>query len=150
MTTHWKDISDDDILTFTGERDNSVTARYERILQKRATDAVHGLTNKLTGLMDTIHTASQLLQEKADQLRDRYDKAARSQARQQWALIVLSVVVALSTVAYTIITWQSVAAMQDANQIQRQLLEIQKRQAEQGSQANASGKARSQAVAPAR
>jgi hypothetical protein len=38
----------------------------------------------------------------------------------------LTVVLAISTALYTWITWQSVAAMREANEIQRQLLQLQK------------------------
>jgi hypothetical protein len=47
---------------------------------------------------------------------------SRSLARHKIALIVLSVIVAAST----IVTWKSVAAMRAANEIQRQLLAPQK------------------------
>ena len=76
--------------------------------------------------METIYRASQGIQEKTDRLLELYDRISRSQARQQAVLIALSVVVALSTAVYTWITWQSVAAMRDANEIQRQLLRLQK------------------------
>jgi hypothetical protein len=46
----------------------------------------------------------------------------KSQKRQQIALIVLSVVLAGST----IVTWKSVAAMREANEIQKQMLESRK------------------------
>ena len=50
------------------------------------------------------------------------EKIARSQKRLQIALIVLSVVLAASTIT----TWRSIAAMREANEIQRQLLGQQK------------------------
>jgi len=128
MPKDWKEISDDEILNFDGSQ-TAIMARYERIMQKRSTDAVLGLRDKLTGLMETVYRASQGLQEKTDQLFGLYDRISRSQGRQQLALIVLSVVVALSTVAYTWITWQSVAAMRAANEIQKQVLELQKQSA---------------------
>ena len=46
----------------------------------------------------------------------------KSQKRQQVALIVLSVVLAGST----IVTWKSVAAMREANEMQKQMLESRK------------------------
>ncbi len=59
MNSDWKNVSDDEILNFTGTRENSTTARYERILQKRTTDATEELKNKLSGLIETIYRASQ-------------------------------------------------------------------------------------------
>jgi len=125
MTKDWKEVSDDEILNFEGSQ-TAFMARYERIMQKRSTDAVIGLRDKLVGLMETIYRASLGLQDKADKLHELYDQSSRSQSRQQVILIALSIVVAVSTAAYTWITWQSVAAMREANEIQRQALAAQK------------------------
>ena len=125
MPKDWKEISNDEILNFDGSQ-TAIMARYERIMQQRSIDALTGLRDKVTGLMETIYRASQGIQEKTDRLLELYDRISRSQARQQAVLIALSVVVALSTAVYTWITWQSVAAMRDANEIQRQLLRLQK------------------------
>jgi uncharacterized protein HemX len=46
-------------------------------------------------------------------------EAATSQTKLQRVTIALTVVIALSTVVYTWITWQSVQAQREANQIQR-------------------------------
>lgn len=119
MSTDWKDISDDELLNFDGSQSKEVIARYERIMQKRSID-------KITGLMETIYRASQGFQEKTDQLLALYNRISAAQSRQQCVLIFLSLVVAASTAAYTWITWQSVAATREANEIQRQLLEFQK------------------------
>jgi hypothetical protein len=126
MLRDWKEISNDEILNFDGSQ-TAIMARYERIMQQRSTDAVVGLRDKITGLMETIYRASQGIQEKTDKLFELYNSISRSQARQQIVIIVLSVVVAVSTAAYTWITWQSVAAMREANEIQRQLLQLQTR-----------------------
>lgn len=125
MPKDWKDISDDEILNFAGPQTAEI-ARYERIMQKRSIDAVVGLRDKVTGLMETVYRASQGFQEKSDKLLDLYERISKAQGRQQLVLVILTVVVAASTVAYTWITWQSVAAMREANEIQRQLLELQK------------------------
>jgi hypothetical protein len=130
MPKDWKDIDDDEILNFSGPQTAEI-ARYERIMQKRSIEAVVGLRDKVTGLMETVYRASQGLQEKSEQLFVLYARISKAQGRQQLILIILSVVVALSTAAYTWITWQSVAAMRDANEIQKQLLEMQKASAVQ-------------------
>ena len=49
--------------------------------------------------------------------------AAKSQSKLQFVTIALTVVIALSTVLYTWITWQSVQAQREANQIQRKILD---------------------------
>ncbi len=126
MNSDWKHITDDEILNFTGTRESPNTARYERILQKRMTDATGELKDKLTGLMEAVNRASQGLQEKTDQLIATYARISESQGRQQLVIIILSIVVALSTAVYTWITWQSVVAMREANEIQKQLLALQK------------------------
>jgi hypothetical protein len=46
------------------------------------------------------------------------EQISKAQTRQQVLLIILSIVLAASTIA----TWQSARAMRDANEIQRQLL----------------------------
>lgn len=125
MPKDWKDISDDEILNFSGPQTAEI-ARYERIMQKRSIEATIGLRDKVTGLMETVYRASQGFQEKTDKLIELYERISKAQGRQQLALVILSIVVAASTVAYTWITWQSVAAMREANEIQRQLLEFQK------------------------
>jgi len=125
MTKDWKEISDDEILNFDGPQTAEI-ARYERIMQRRSIEAIAGLRDKVTGLMETIYRASQGLQEKSGELLQLYERISKVQGRQQTVVIVLSVVLALSTAVYTWITWQSVAAMREANEIQRQLLELQK------------------------
>jgi hypothetical protein len=125
MPKDWKEISTEEILNFDGSQ-TAIMARYERIMQQRSIDAVISLRDKVTGLMETIYRASQGIQEKTDKLLELYDRISRFQGRQQVVLIALSVVVALSTATYTWITWESVAAMREGNEIQRQLLELQK------------------------
>ena len=51
---------------------------------------------------------------------DAMNNAAASQRKLQWVTVALTVVIAISTVAYTCITWQSVQAQREANQIQRE------------------------------
>ena len=125
MPKDWKEISNDEILNFDGSQ-TAITARYERIMQQRSTEAVIALRDKVTGLMETIYRASQGIQEKTDKLLDLYNRISESQARQQRVVIGLTVVLAISTALYTWITWQSVAAMREANEIQRQLIRLQK------------------------
>ena len=125
MPKDWKAISNDEILNFDGSQ-TAIMARYERIMQQRSTEAVIGLRDKVTGLMETIYRASQGIQEKTDKLLELYNRISASQSRQQAVVIGLTVVLAISTALYTWITWQSVAAMREANEIQRQVLQFQK------------------------
>ena len=125
MVKDWKEIPDDEILNFEDAHTGKM-ARYERIMQKKSIEAVAGLRDKVTGLMETVHRASQGLQDKTNELMSLYGKISHAQGRQQKILITLSIVVAVSTAAYTWITWQSVTAMREANEIQRQFLELEK------------------------
>ncbi|WP_434113091.1 hypothetical protein [Methylocaldum sp. GT1TLB] len=125
MPKNWNEISDDEILNFEDAHTGKM-ARYERIMQQKSIQAAIGLRDKVTGLMGTIYRASQGLQEKTTDLISLYEKISNAQSRQQKILIALSIVVAVSTAVYTVITWQSVAAMREANEIQRQFLELEK------------------------
>ena len=116
---------DDQHLQNAVPHDKYAKVEWERRLAQRATEAVNRLGDKVKGLMETIYRASQGIQEKTDKLLDLYNKISQSQGRQQKIVIALTVVLAISTVAYTWITWQSVSAMRDANEIQRQLLHLQ-------------------------
>lgn len=126
MPKDWKEISDDEILNFDGPQTAQI-ARYERIMQKKSIDALHNVKEKISGLMETIHRTNQGLKEKTDELIGLYEKIAKAQNRQQNVLIALSIVVAVSTAVYTIIAWQSITAMKEANQIQKEFLELERR-----------------------
>jgi hypothetical protein len=122
---------DDDHLRVASTHSKYAKEELENRRVVRSTEAMMRLGDKVTGLMETIYRASQGIQEKADTLFSLYDRISRSQTRQQRIVIGLTVVLALSTIAYTWITWLSVSAMRDANEIQRQVLKLQ----QQGSSA---------------
>jgi hypothetical protein len=64
---------------------------------------------------------------KTDELFSLYKQFAESQHRQQvMVAVVLSAVITVATVLYTWITWESVVAKREANELQRQVLELQK------------------------
>lgn len=116
MPKDWKEIDTDEVLNFEGPQTAQI-ARYERIMQQRNIEATNLLKDKVTGLTETIYRASQGIQEK-------YDAYSSSQTKQQNIIIALTVVIALSTAVYTFITWQSVSAMKESNNIQKQLLQL--------------------------
>lgn len=117
MPRDWKEIDTDEVLNFEGPQTN-IIARYERIMQQRNIEATNLLKDKVIDLTDTIQSASQGIQ-------DKYDSYSSSQSKQQNIIIALTIVIALSTAAYTFITWQSVSAMKESNNIQEQLLQIE-------------------------
>lgn len=147
MADEWRRVTDDQICNYTGSPDNPETARYNRILQVRLTEGVVQLSEKLGGLMETIYRSSGRISEKtdelmevvqkstdrvagkADEIRQSYERIADSQGRQQMAVIGLSIVVALATIAYAAITWKSVEVMRESNAIQRQMLAAQEQAA---------------------
>ena len=126
MAKDWKEMGDDEILNFE-EAHTAKMARYQRIMEMKSISALDGVKDKLTGLMETIHRASQGLKDKADRLIELYDKISQSQSRQQNLLILLSVVIAFAAIFYTAITWQSVSAMREGNRIQQEFLELEMR-----------------------
>ena len=63
MSREWERVTDDQICSFTGSPDNPETARYERILQVR-------LRQKLTGLIEQIHSSTQVISERTDGLKE--------------------------------------------------------------------------------
>ena len=117
MPKDWDELTNDEILNFE-EAHTGKMARYERVMQQRNIESTNLLKDKITGLTETIYRASQGLQ-------DKYEAFSLSQAKQQNKIFWLTVVIALSTAVYTVITWQSVTAMNKSNNIQRQLLQIE-------------------------
>jgi hypothetical protein len=64
---------------------------------------------------------------KPDELVSLFKQFAQSQRRQEVVIVLfLSAVIAIATAIYTWNTWKSVVAIREANEIQRQLLELQK------------------------
>jgi hypothetical protein len=117
---NWQDMSPDEMLNDLSEVAGQLRiARFDRILQHRSTLAVVDLTK-------TIHRVGQLAQENIERLRSDYQKAAQGQEKQQKTLVWLTAVIAAATIAYTVVTWESVAAMREGNAIQQRLLEAQK------------------------
>ena len=117
MPKDWNELTDDEILNFE-EAHTGRMARYERIMQQRGIESTNLLKDKITGLTETIYRASQGIQ-------DKYESYSSSQTKQQNRIFALTVVIALSTAVYTVITWQSVTAMNESNNIQKQLLQIE-------------------------
>jgi hypothetical protein len=71
-------------------------------------------------LKKSMHVVTDKLEARSIEAEKIQSKAATSQSKLQSVTIALTVVIARSTVAYTWITWQSVQAQREANQIQRE------------------------------
>jgi len=126
MAKDWSKISDEELLNFDGPQTATI-AQYERIMQKRTVDALMDVRG---GLHD-VKTATNLLADKLDKRLAEVDRAQReassSQTSLQRAALALTVVIAISTVVYTWVTWQSVQAQREANEINRLALPAAKK-----------------------
>lgn len=119
MTKDWKEISDDEILNFDGPQTAEI-ARYDRIMRKRTVDALSQVWAGLFDVKKSLHIVSDKLEARLLEAEKLQRKSAESQTKLQQVTIALTIVIAISTVVYTWITWQSVQAQREANQIQRE------------------------------
>ena len=110
------------ILEFSGDGEG-LNAKYNRII-------LQGLTDKVHALSEHVYKAHQGIKEKTDEISGKYEATSKKQAKIQNQLqimiVLLTLVIAISTAFYTWITWESVSTMRDANEIQRQFLDIEK------------------------
>lgn len=118
MTKDWSELSDDDLLNFEGSQ-TALTERYGRIMQKRTIDALMDVRGGLHDVKKATHLLAEKLDSRLAELDRSQKDTATSQSRLQKAALALTVVIAISTMAYTWITWQSVQAQREANDIQR-------------------------------
>jgi len=131
MPKKFAEIGIDEILDYE-EPVTAVMSRYDRIMQHRTNEAMNGLSNrldlvveKLVGVTETVHRVGQLINSKADEIKTSQEAASRAQGRQQTVLILLTLAIALATIAYTWVTWEFVGVTRQGNEIQRQLLQLQ-------------------------
>jgi hypothetical protein len=115
----WKDITDDEILNFDGPQTAEI-ARYDRIMRKRTVDALMQVWAGLFDVKKSLHIVSDKLEARLLEAEKIQREAAESQTKLQRVTIALTIVIAIATVVYTWITWQSVQAQREANQIQRE------------------------------
>jgi len=127
MAKDYREIEVADILNYE-HPDTAVMARYERIMQYRAIEAMNSLTVRidravdgLAGVSQTIHRVGQLIDARAAELKSQNDDGAKAQRRQQNIVIGLTIVIAAATVAYTGITAWAVSIAEEANDIQRRI-----------------------------
>ena len=118
MPKDWKDISDDEILNYN-EAHTGQMARYGRISEKRTQNALGKVEQELSTLTKASQTSTDRLVDVGNRLITSIEADSKAQAKYQKAIVALTVVIAIATVAYTVITWQSVGVMRDANELQR-------------------------------
>jgi hypothetical protein len=119
MLKDWKEITDDELLNFDGSQ-TAIIARYERIMAKKTIDALMEVRMGMHDVKKSMHTVTDKLEARLLETEKIQKEVASSQGKLQRATIALTAVIALSTVFYTWITWQSVKAQREANQIQRE------------------------------
>ena len=118
MPKDWKEITDDEVLNFEGSQ-TAIIARYERIMDQKTINALMEVRMGLFDVKKSMHVVTDKLESRLIEAEKIQKEAATSQNKLQRVTIALTVVIALSTVVYTWITWQSVQAQREANQIQR-------------------------------
>lgn len=123
MAKSHQEITDDEMLGEYTPDMGSASKRFDRILWYR-------LRMKVLALSENVYNVGQLMQVKFDDLIASYEKVSASQDEVaqshrtlQRATVGLTIIIALATVAYVRITWLSVKAQNEANDIQRQQLE---------------------------
>lgn len=119
MLKDWKDLTDDEILNFAGSQTADI-ARYQRIMEKKTIDALLEVRAGLFDVKKSMHIVTEKIEARLLEFAKLQRESAVSQRRLQRVTIALTVVIALSTVVYTWITWQSVQAQREANRIQRE------------------------------
>ena len=119
MPKDWKELTDDDLLNYEGPLTAQI-ARYDRIMAKKMHDALQNVWGGLFDVKKAMHSSTAKIEARLTESEKIQRKAAASQTTLQGVTIALTVVIALSTVVYTWITWQSVQAQREANQIQRE------------------------------
>ena len=121
MPRDWKDIGLDEILNFDDAQTGRM-AQFERIMRHKEIEALSKVHTGLSDLEKAIHDSSNKLENQMKVLEVKLETSAQMQNKLQKITIALTVVIAIATVAYALITWQTVTIQQETNEIQRQLL----------------------------
>jgi len=119
VSKNWEELTNEDLLNLSGNQSPEVIARYQRIMDKKIVDALGQVWAGLFDLKKTMHSVTDKLEARLVSAEETQRQAALSQGNLQRVTVALTIVIALSTVIYTVITWQSVQAQREANQIQR-------------------------------
>ena len=86
-------------------------------------DSLESLKTELTNLATRIGKSTDRIVGVGNNLVTSLEKQSNAQSRYQKTIIVLTIVIALATTCYTYVTWLSVQAMREANEIQRQRIQ---------------------------
>ncbi len=122
MSKSWEELTDEELLNTSGSQSAEAIARYQRIMNKKTINALMEVRMGLFDVKKSMHVVTDKLVERLLEAEKIQKEAAKSQGALQKVTIALTIVIAISTVAYTYITWQSVKAQREANAIQREVL----------------------------
>jgi len=122
VSKSWEELTDEELLNTSGSQSAEAIARYQRIMNKKTINALMEVRMGLFDVKKSMHVVTDKLVERLLEAEKIQKEAAKSQGALQKVTIALTIVIAISTVAYTYITWQSVKAQREANAIQREVL----------------------------
>ena len=122
MPVDWKDIKTDELLNYSDANTGQLN-RYDRIMRQREIEALASVRAGLFDVKKAVHRAGDQLDERIQSFETAITAATEKQDTFQKVTIGLTIVIALATVAYTWVTWQSVEAQREANEIQRVQIE---------------------------
>jgi PDZ domain-containing secreted protein len=97
-------------------------ARYDGIMNHKSAQAQMKVQASLVALNTTIGISSGKLEQRVQSLEKVLNNASESQGKLQLITIALTIVIAVSTIAYTWITWQTVLVQRESNKIQHEML----------------------------
>ena len=118
---NWNEISDDELLNDAGAGDKfGQLMRYDRIMLNKTVVALDNLWGGLFDLKKALHAVTDKIDARLASAEQTQKEAAASANKLQGIVVALTIVIAVCTIAYTWITWESVQAQREANQIQRE------------------------------
>ena len=117
MKTHWKKIKIDEILDYSNA-DTGELGRYDRIMRQYEIEALSSVRAGLLDLEMSVHSTGNGLVDRIESFEKATTIATRRQGKVQIVTVWLTIVIALASVAYTWVTWESVQAQRESNRIQ--------------------------------
>ncbi len=124
MSKNWEELTDDDLLNVTGSQSPEVIARYQRVMDKKTITALMEVRMGLFDVVKSMHVVTDRIEARLLESEKLQKESAASQSKLQLVTILLTVVIALATIVYTWITYESVQVQRESNNIQIKALEI--------------------------
>jgi hypothetical protein len=113
----WKKIKIDAILNYTDANTGQMN-RYDRIMRQYEIEALSNVRAGLFDLKKSVHHVGSSLAERIESFENATTKATQRQGKLQVVTVWLTIVIALSAVGYTWVTWESVQVQRESNRIQ--------------------------------